>query len=74
MMPVALMAWRTCQHCFGGDGRRATWDGVAVEDLPAPFVQSAAQTFGDERLRMLAEPGGGGFAFQQFRDGWKRPQ
>jgi hypothetical protein len=45
--------------------------GVFEDLLPQPG-QRAAQTFGDERLRMLPEPAGGCVALEQFSDGRKR--
>jgi len=44
----------------------------AVENSLPQLRQRAAQTFGDERLRLLPEPSRDGFALQQFGDGWKR--
>ena len=56
----------------GGDGHAIAGGGGGVEDFPADSGQSAAEAFGDERLRMQAEPKGGGIAFQQIGDCWKR--
>jgi hypothetical protein len=43
-----------------------------LEDLAPEFGERAAQAIGDQRLRLLPEPAGGGFAFEQIRDGWQR--
>ena len=64
--------FRPGQHRFGGDMLESAAAVVVVEDLLPQPGHGAAQAFGDERLRMLPEPAGGGFAFQQFRDRWKR--
>jgi hypothetical protein len=54
--------------CSETHGRDACATGFAVEDVLPKFRQRAAQTFTDERLRMLPEPAGGGFTLQQVGD------
>ena len=60
--------FRLRQNRFGADAL------CAIQNLLTQSGQRAAQTFGDERLRMLPEPAGGSFAFQQFSDCWKRSE
>jgi hypothetical protein len=60
--------FRLSQQRFGADALRA------IQNLLAQTGQRAAETFGDERLRMLPQPAGDGFAFQQFSDCWKRSE
>ena len=62
----------TARALWAGSGthrRDACATRFAVEYLLPQFRQRAAQTFGDERLRILPEPDGNGFTLQQIGDG-----